>query len=180
VIRTSPDFLTTFEIGLVEGDYYSEERDTLNYGYVVVNQSLVNFMGWKDPVGRKMYLWGGDRTILGVTEDIKFYPFQMQGFSNEALIYVYEPVQNYIFVRVDPGISSKQLTGIVDVFHKYNPGYEVEYDYVSNYDYAMLENSDAISLVFTRKFRCDFAGLQVFLCSSHIYCHHGADRTFTI
>jgi putative ABC transport system permease protein len=148
VIRTSPDFLSTFEIGLVEGDFYSEERDTLNYQYVVVSRSLLDYMGWEDPVGMEIYLWGDYRTILGVAEDIQFYPFQMQGFNNEALIYVYEPVQSYIFVRVDPGISSEQLAGIVDVFHKYNPGYEVEFDYVSNYNYAMLENSDAISKVF--------------------------------
>jgi len=148
VIHTSPDFLSTFDIGLVEGDFYSEERDTLNYSYVVVNRSLVDYMGWKDPIGREMYLWGGERTILGVTEDIQFYPFQLKGLTNAALIYVYDPVQSYIFVRVDPGISSEKLTGIVDVFHKYNPGYEVEFDYVRNYNYAMLENSDAIAKVF--------------------------------
>ncbi len=158
VIRTNADFLSTFEIGLLEGDYYSEERDTLNYGYVVVNRSLVDYMGWEDPVGREMYIWGNDRTILGVTEDIEFYPLQTGAFTNEALIYVYEPVQDYLFVRVVPGTSAKQLSAIEEVFQKNNPGYELEYDYVSKYDSAMLPSSDGVKLIFKL-----FSGIAIFI-----------------
>lgn len=158
VIRTAPDFLATFDIDLLEGDFYSDERDTLNYGYVVVNRSLVDYLGWDDPVGREMYMWGGERIILGVTENISFYPLQIDAFSNDALIYVYEPVQQYIFVKVVPGTSAQQLSALEEVFHKNNPGYELEYDYVSNYNFAMLQNSDAISLVFKL-----FSGIAIFI-----------------
>ena len=148
VIRTSPDFLSTFEIELLQGDYFSRERDTLNYGYVVVNRSLVDYMGWEDPVGREMYMWGHNRTILGVVEDIHFFPLNLPAFDNEALIYVYEPVHDYLFVRVDPGSTTKQLSAIEEVFRKHNPGYDLEYDYIRNYDYAMLGNADALKMVF--------------------------------
>ena len=158
VIRTGPDFLSTFEIELLEGDFYSEERDTLNYSYVVVNRSLIDYMGWEDPVGREMYIWGNDRIILGVTEDISFYPLQLDAFSNDALIYVYEPVHDFLFVRVVPGTSAKQLAAIEEVFQKHNPGYELEYDYVSKYNFAMLQNSDSIKLVFKL-----FSGIAIFI-----------------
>ena len=158
VIHTSPDFLSTFEIELLEGDFYSEERDTLNYSYVVVNRSLVDYMGWEDPVGREMYMWGNDRIILGVTENISFYPLQIDAFSNEALIYVFEPVQDYLFVRVVPGTSAKKLSAIEEVFQKHNPGYELEYDYVSKYNFTMLQNSDSIKLVFKL-----FSGIAIFI-----------------
>ena len=158
VIRVSPDFLSTFDIELLEGDFYSEERDTLNYSYVVVGRSLVDYLGWEDPVGREMYMWGHDRIILGVTDDICFYPLQIDAFSNDALIYVYEPVQQYLFVRVVSGTSSEQLSSLEEVFHEHNPGYELEYDYVNNYDYAMLGNSDAIKLVFKL-----FSGIGIFI-----------------
>lgn len=148
VIRTSPDFLSTFEIDLLQGDYYSSERDTLNYDYVVVNRSLVDYMGWEDPVGKEMYMWDHNRIILGVVEDINFFPLNLDAFDNEALIYVYNPVQNYLFVRVVPGSSSRELKAIEEVFTKHNPGYELEYDYVRNFDYVMLGNDDGIKLVF--------------------------------
>ncbi len=148
VIRTSSDFLSIFDIDLLEGDYYSDERDTLNYSYVVVNHSLVDYMGWEDPVGREMYLWGYDRIILGVTEDINFFPYNLPGLTNDALIYVYEPVQDYLFVRVVSGSSAEQLSNIEHVFHKHNPGYELEYDFVKNYEFEVQQNTDSIKLIF--------------------------------
>ncbi|MEA3460621.1 MAG: FtsX-like permease family protein [Bacteroidota bacterium] len=148
VIRTNADFLSTFEIDLLEGEYYTQERDTLNYSYVVVSHSLIEWMGWEDPVGREMYLWGDDRIILGVTEDINFFPFNLATFGGEALIYVYEPVQQYLFVRVTTGTSAEQLSAIGEVFQEYNPGYELEYDFVSNFEYPALENSEGIKLIF--------------------------------
>jgi len=148
VIRTNADFLSTFEIELLEGDYFTDERDTLNYHYVVVNRSLVDYMGWEDPVGSDMYIWGHDRTILGIVEDISFFPFNLNAFDNEALIYVYEPVQDFLFIRVTPGVNPRELAAIEDVFHKYNPGYELEHDYVRNYNFAMLVSANEISKVF--------------------------------
>ena len=148
VLRTNADFLSTFEIDLLEGDYFSEERDTLNYSYVVVNRSLVDYLGWEDPVGREMYIWGHERIILGITEDINFYPIEVDAFTNEALIYVYEPVQDYLFVRVVSGSTPEQLSAIENVFHKHNPGYELEYDYVSKFKIDMMQDSDNLTRVF--------------------------------
>jgi ABC-type antimicrobial peptide transport system permease subunit len=148
VIRTNADFLSTFEIDLLEGEYFSQARDTLNYNYVVVSHSLIDWMGWEDPVGREMYLWGDDRIILGVTEDINFFPFNLATFGGEALIYVYEPVQQYLFVRVTTGTSAEQMSAIGEVFQEHNPGYELEYDFVSNYEYPALESSEGIKLIF--------------------------------
>ena len=148
VIRTGPDFLSTFEIHLQEGGYFTEDRGDLNYSYVVVSRGLVDYLGWEDPVGRDLYLWGEDRTILGVVDDIQFYPFRNGAINNDALIYVYEPVKEYVFVRVVPGTTAKQLSAMEEVFRKYNPGYEMEFDFVRNYKYDMLSHSDAVSIVF--------------------------------
>jgi ABC-type lipoprotein release transport system permease subunit len=148
VINTNADFLSTFDIALLQGEYFSTERDTLNYSYVVVNRSLVDYMEWEDPVGREMYTWDGDRIILGVVEDIKFFPLNLGGFDNECLIYFYEPVEAYLFVRVIPGSNAEKLSAIEEVFRKHNPGYELEYDYIRNYDHTVLTNSEGVIVVF--------------------------------
>ncbi|MCK4990495.1 MAG: FtsX-like permease family protein, partial [Bacteroidales bacterium] len=158
VIRTNADFLTTFEIDLLQGEYFTTERDSLNYDYVVVNRGLVDYMGWEDPLGREMYLWGGDRIILGIVEDINFFPLNLPGFDNEALIYIYEPVQDYLFVRVASGSTSEQLSAIEEVFQKHNPGYELEFDYVSKYKYSILQNADGVTIVFKV-----FAAIAIFI-----------------
>jgi len=158
VIWTNADFLTTFEVDLLQGEYFTTERDSLNYDYVVVNRGLVDYMGWEDPVGREMHMWDRDRIILGIVEDISFFPLKLPGFDNEALIYVYEPVQDYLFLRVVPGTSSKQLSAIEEVFQKHNPGYELEYDYVSKYNIDMLQDTDSLTNVLKI-----FSGIAIFI-----------------
>ena len=157
---TDPDFLSTFEIELLQGEYFSEERDSLNYEYVVVNQSLVDLMGWEDPVGRLFYLWDREFHILGVTENINFFPFNMEVFEDQALIYLYDDVRDYIFVRIQPGTSPGQISSIKGVFQKYNPGYEFDYDFVSEFKYEAIESADGIKFIFKL-----FSGIAIFIAA---------------
>ena len=157
---TDPDFLSTLEIDLLQGEYFTEERDSLNYEYVVVNQSLVDLMGWEDPVGRLFYLWDREFYILGVTENINFFPFNMEVFEDQALIYLYDEVSDYIFVRIQPGISPEQITSIEGVFQKYNPGYEFDCDFVSEYKYEALESAEGIRFIFKL-----FSGIAIFIAA---------------
>jgi len=148
ILRTDAGFLSAFDIELLEGAYYREGNDSLNSKYVVINRSTMELLGWEEPVGHTFYLFGEDRTVLGVTENINFFPFNIELFSDQALIYVFNPVQDYIFIRVSPGISADQIATIGEVFRQHNPGYEFEYEFVSDYTYEALENSDGIMLVF--------------------------------
>jgi len=149
VLWTDADFLSTFEIDLVEGSYFTDDRDSLNREYVVVNQTLVDLMEWEDPVGMSFYMWDKVLHILGVTENIDFFPFNLEIFGNQALIYHYDPVGDFIFVRINHGSSSEQIAKIEEVFQKHNPGYELTYDFVSEYKYAALEGAEGIKLIFT-------------------------------
>jgi len=158
VIRTNADFLSTFEIDLLEGEYFTTDRDSLNFDYVVVNRSLVDYMGWEDPLGKEMYLWGNDCIILGIVDDINFFPFNLAVADNDALIYMYEPVQQFLFVRVSPGSTSEQIAAMEKVFDKHNPGYELEYDKVSNYKFGVLENADGVTILFKL-----FAAIAIFI-----------------
>lgn len=158
ILWADPGFLETFDIDLLEGAFFSEESDTLNYNYVVVNQSLVDLMEWEDPVGRTFYMWGQDLQILGVTQNINFFPFNLDVFGSEALIYRYDPVREYIFTRVQPGTSPEQVARIVDVFQNHNPGYEVDFDYVSDFKIEMQESAEGVKLMFKV-----FSGLAIFI-----------------
>ena len=160
ILRTDEDFLSTFEINLLEGSYFTQGHDSLNRDYVVVNQSLVDVMEWKDPVGRSFYLQGRDYQILGVTGNIDFFPFNLEVFEDRALIYRYESVEQYVFIRMNQGASAEQIARIGDVFLKYNPGYEFSYEFVSDYKYITLESADGIRLMFIL-----FSGFAIFIAT---------------
>jgi len=106
------------------------------------------------------YLWDREFYILGVTENINFFPFNMEVFEDQALIYLYDEVSDYIFVRIQPGISPEQITSIEGVFQKYNPGYEFDCDFVSEYKYEALESAEGIRFIFKL-----FSGIAIFIAA---------------
>jgi putative ABC transport system permease protein len=148
ILSVDPDFLETFEVGMQEGTFFTPGRDSLNQQYVVVNRALVDLMGWKDPIGMPFTMWDRDLTVLGVTDNFNFFPFNLKALDNEALIYLYDDVQAFIFVRVQPGVAPDQVSSIEKVFQKHNPGYEFEYNFVSDYKYTALESAEGIKFVF--------------------------------
>jgi putative ABC transport system permease protein len=148
VLSTDADFLSTFEIELAEGRYFYPDADSVNQEYVVVNQALVDLMDWKDPVGRKFYLYDHYFTILGVIKNIDFFPFNLEVFEEKAMICLYERVSNFIFIRVGREISHEERAQIEAIFRRFNPGYEFSCEYVSDYKYDALENADGIKFVF--------------------------------
>lgn len=148
VLRTDEDFLSTFEIELAEGRFFYPDADSLNNNYVVVNQSLVDLMGWEDVVGRNFYLYDRDFTVLGVTANIDFFPYNLEVFDDKALIYRYERVQDFVFIRTKGELLAGDLAQVEKIFLHYNPGYECSLSYVSDYKYDLLESRDGMSLVF--------------------------------
>jgi ABC-type antimicrobial peptide transport system permease subunit len=158
LIRTDADFISTFEISMEEGTYFLQDQDSLNQAYVVVNQNLVDLMEWDDPVGRTFYLMDHDYTILGVTDDIDFFPFNLEIFQEKALIYMYENVSSFIFIRIAPGTDRQQLAELENVFETFNPGYIFDYEFVSEYEYEVMESADGIRLVFNL-----FSAIAVFI-----------------
>jgi ABC-type antimicrobial peptide transport system permease subunit len=99
-----------------------------------------------------------DYTILGVTDDIDFFPFNLEIFQEKALIYMYENVSSFIFIRIAPGTDRQQLAELENVFETFNPGYIFDYEFVSEYEYEVMESADGIRLVFNL-----FSAIAVFI-----------------
>jgi len=148
MIWTDEDFISTFEISMEEGTFFIPDADSLNRNYVVVNQNLVDLMEWDDPVGRTFYLMGDDLTVLGVTDNIDFFPFNLEIFQEKALIYMFDNVSDYIFIRTAPGTTREDMGAIENIFGTHNPGYVFDYDFVSEFEYEALDSADGIRLIF--------------------------------
>lgn len=147
ILWTDADFLSTFEINMAEGRFFYPDADSLNNEYVVVNESLVELLGWEDPVGRTFFLFDNDYTILGVSENIDFFPFKLEIFNDKALIFRHASVRDYIFIRTGRGISRENISLIESIFLQHNPGYDFSYDFVSEYEYDMLDKTDGMTFL---------------------------------
>ncbi|MCP4312280.1 MAG: FtsX-like permease family protein [Bacteroidetes bacterium] len=149
ILTTDADYLSIFQIDMVEGRFFYPDADSLNSQYVVVNQALVDLMEWEEPVGRNFFLYDEDYTILGVSENIDFFPYKLEVFDDKALIYRYESVREYVFIRTGSDISKEDISQIESIFQHHNPGYEFSCDFVIEYEYELLESSEGIRFIFS-------------------------------
>ena len=82
------DFLETLEMQLVEGRDFSAEFGADRAGAMVVNQALVEVMGWEEPVGQtveftdpksaRLQKSDGIGTVIGVVRDFHFFSLHRQ------------------------------------------------------------------------------------------------------
>lgn len=123
-IATEYDYVKTMGINLLQGrDFSKEFNDSTN---VIINQAAVDVMGLTDPVGSKVNMWGGEFTIVGVTENVIMNsPYEPVA----PMVVVFEPDWiSTITLRLEktsdlPGSINK----IEDVFKRLNPTYPFAY-----------------------------------------------------
>lgn len=62
------DYIKTMGIQLVDGRDFSQDYslDSMNY---LVNETAARKIGYKDPVGKELTMWGDKGTIIGVMKD---------------------------------------------------------------------------------------------------------------
>lgn len=130
------DFPGTLGMKMQEGRFYSPEYATDSTDAIVVNEEVVNIMGWDDPIGQRFMLFDHEYTVIGVVGNIVFFPFNIGG---TALIMPFGRSNNYVFVHLQDGWSGKDIEDIRSRFEKYNPAYPFEYYFLKDYKHDMLK-----------------------------------------
>jgi putative ABC transport system permease protein len=69
-----PDYLKTIQVHFKEGRNFKREFAT-DSSAIIVNDSFVSTMGWKNPVGQNVKINNNNFTLIGVIEDFYNQPF---------------------------------------------------------------------------------------------------------
>ncbi len=118
-----------------EGRDFSREFHTDSLAFIL-NETAVEYMGLENPVG-EMVQWGknGIFQVIGVIKDmITTSPYD----PVRPMIYVLHEGRfiNYVNLKIDPEASVREaLTGIENVFKKYDPANPFEYQFMDQ-EYA--------------------------------------------
>ncbi|WP_276371137.1 ABC transporter permease [Chryseolinea sp. H1M3-3] len=96
---------------------------------IILNESALKVIGYKDPIGRTMKSGDREVTIVGVVEDLLMRdPFKP--VSPGVILFNAEAV-NTILVRVKENTDLKEvLTAMQPIFEKHNPAEPFEYTFV--------------------------------------------------
>ncbi len=99
------DFIPTYHLKMAYGRNFSKEYPADRQA-CIINETALKAFGWKDPVGKRIYLYGRPYPVIGVVRD--FHPFS-----------VHNPIPTYVMF-----LNSNIISGSSLISARFTPGNE--------------------------------------------------------
>jgi putative ABC transport system permease protein len=143
------DFIETLGIKMASGRDFQQDMPSDTLSAVVVNETFVKRMGWKEPIGKKVEA-GDSRTlrarVIGVMKD-----YHQTGMYNgiESLLLAYRPLNNVIYIKLSGKETQATLSFIEKKWKDIFPDQPFSYTYLSQRFNRQFEADENRGLVFT-------------------------------
>lgn len=121
------DLIETLGMEMAQGRAFSrkfgDEKNSL-----IFNETAIKTMGLKDPIGKKISMWGEDKIIVGIVKDF------LDNSIHEDIrpvIMRFDPLATTsIVVKIAAGKEKAALSAIESIYKEMNPGYTFEYRFI--------------------------------------------------
>lgn len=147
------DLMSTLGMEIAEGRAFSrkfsDEKNSL-----IFNETAIKTMGLKDPIGKKVNMWGEDKVIVGIVKDF----FDNSIHENiRPVVMRFEPTATtQVVVKIAQGQENAALKGIEAIYKEMNPGYTFEYRFMDE-QYQQMYAAEKRVTVLSRI----FAGIAI-------------------
>jgi len=135
------NYLDAFKFRIVSGRGYSDQYGA-DMGKYVINETAAKMLGFEDPVGQQINMWGRNGEIIGVVKD--FYHVSLH---KEILPHIfntdfsYYRNLKYIFIRLVSGENRDVLAYIESVCNEFAPEFPFSYSYLED-EFEQLYSTD--------------------------------------
>ncbi|MVM32892.1 FtsX-like permease family protein [Spirosoma sp. HMF4905] len=157
----SYDYVKTMGIKLLDGRDFSSaySTDTSNY---LINEASARKMGYKDPVGKEMTMWGKKGKIIGLMKDFHYNSLHtaieplilhLQRGANDTTNY-----WGSVLVRTQPGQTKQAVASLEASFKKFNPHFPFKYSFTDQEFANLYKSENTVS-----KLSSYFAFLAIFI-----------------
>ncbi len=135
------DFVKTMSLQLAEGRDFSKDFGTDSTGYIV-NETAIQKMGYKDPIGKQLWWGNHEGKIIGVIKDFHFA--SMHETIEPFIVRLDEDRQSgTILVRTKAGKTKEVITGLEKVCKSLNPKFPFTYKF-SDEEFTRLYKSEQV------------------------------------
>jgi len=135
------DFAKTMDVKMLRGHDYSQSFSSDTTGYIL-NEAAVKKIGYKDPEGKPLTLWGNKGTIIGVMQDFHFNSLHV-AIKPMILHFAEHDDGGVALVRIKAGKTKQALAGLQTVCKNINPNFPFTYQF-SDEAYSKLYKSEQI------------------------------------
>lgn len=155
--RVSVDYGFTELMGIEvkEGRTFSRDFGA-DWNKIIFNEAAIAFMDLKDPVGKKVKLWGEDREIIGVVKDFHFETFHEQ--IKPLFMFLNPQNASNMMIKIEKGREQEALAGIEEFSNSFNPGFPLTYRFLDE-DYQQLYAAETRVSALSKY----FAGLAILI-----------------
>jgi putative ABC transport system permease protein len=150
------DFIDALGMKIVGGRNFSKENPGDTSFAVLVNESMVARMGWKDPLGKKFIVGNGDnfnRQVVGIVKD---YNQASLYDPIEPLMIVLDTNPPNIFVRITAGDPKASIEALEDQWKSTFPSQPFRYNFLDADLDSQYQADKKRSQIFTA-----FSGLTI-------------------
>lgn len=159
IVRTfavDHDFIETMGMVVVGGRAFSRAFGSDSSAFIL-NQAAVDFLGWDEPLGRRVQEvnMGWDGRVVGVVQDFHFT--SLQHTIEPAVIHVLPPMwYNELAVRIRPENIAETLAHLEATWKQFAPDQPFAYTFLNASFDALYQNEERLGRVFGA-----FAGLAL-------------------
>jgi len=122
------DFVKTMGIKLLDGRDFSPDYGTDSTNYLI-NEAAAKKIGYKDPVGKELTLWGKKGKVIGLMKDFHIGSLHV---AIEPLIIGLQPKTitfGSAIIRTEAGKTKQAVASVEEIFKRYNPGFPFKYQF---------------------------------------------------
>ncbi|SHF31156.1 ABC transporter permease [Pedobacter caeni] len=121
------DFVKTIGTSVLAGREFSAQFN--DSAKVLINEAAVKLMGFRQPIGASLKLWGKSFTIIGVIKDfVMASPYQR---AAPMVVYYDMGIMTSAVARLNPAQNvSSSVQKIDEVFKSFNPDFPVDRKFV--------------------------------------------------
>jgi putative ABC transport system permease protein len=143
------DFVETLGIKMVSGRDFQQDMPSDTLTSVVVNETFVKRMGWKEPIGKKVEAGNANQLrarVIGVMKD-----YHQTGMYNgvESLLLAYRPINNIVYIKLTGEETKTTLAFIESKWKEIFPDQPFVYTYLSERFNRQFEADEKRGLIFT-------------------------------
>ncbi|HEV2482498.1 MAG TPA: ABC transporter permease [Puia sp.] len=123
--------IETLGLKMVAGRGFSRQLSS-DSAEIIINQAAVDAFGIKNPIGRKMEVFGGDgrRTIVGVVKDFNFQSLHEN--VQPMALRLNTQYTDAVLVKIHAGQEQPTIARIEELYKTLNPGFPFEFHFLDD------------------------------------------------
>jgi putative ABC transport system permease protein len=128
-------FLPTLDVSMAQGRNFSQEFRTDAEEAVLINEEAARFIGWEDPVGKRLSITMDDTTVITrrIVGVVKDFHYATARHVIDPMVFLYQPQRaGILMIRLAEGQIPETLAKVEAVYNELFPEFNFQYRFADD------------------------------------------------